>query len=101
MKFISITTAMAVLSYVGHTFASPVDSTGSTESIADMLEASKAIHLRPADSLANSTQPDKRALTHLYVCTDINFTGHCQNLQTFTGDCSGKLVLRANGRKRD
>ena len=58
------------------------------------LEASKALTAglptsEPANFLANSTEDglSKRALTHLYVCTDIDFEGTCQNLLTSTGYC--------------
>ena len=63
-------------------------------STAAALEASKALTAtlpvaEPANILANNTGDEfrKRALTHLYVCTDIDFQGTCQNLLTYTQEC--------------
>lgn len=76
--------------FIAGVLASPVESAGS----AAALEASKALNAgllapEPANFLANSTEDglSKRALTHLYVCTDIDFQGTCQNLLTYTQKC--------------
>lgn len=70
--------------------ASPVDARNAVAT----LEASKALTAalpitEPANTLANHTGSElsKRALTHLYVCTDIDFQGTCQNLLTYTQEC--------------
>lgn len=65
---------------------------GSAYNVADALEASKSITLArapepPANILAAGVDVSKRAITHLYVCTDTDSQGRCQNLETTNGNC--------------
>ncbi|KAI4111071.1 MAG: hypothetical protein LQ339_000799 [Xanthoria mediterranea] len=43
------------------------------------------------DAAANSTAPGtlaSQAITHLFVCTDADFKGRCQNLENTRGACT-------------
>ncbi|KAK1624683.1 hypothetical protein BDP81DRAFT_398319 [Colletotrichum phormii] len=41
----------------------------------------------PVDSVDNPTGDTIQAITHLYICSDANFSGRCQNLESNTGQC--------------
>ncbi|KAL8640062.1 MAG: hypothetical protein Q9226_008786 [Calogaya cf. arnoldii] len=72
---------------------------GSTSPVASNPEAKSVLNARDnAAAAANSTAPGKyhtavteatthgaQADTNLYVCTDLNFGGQCQNLRTTKG----------------
>ncbi|KAK7456722.1 hypothetical protein Landi51_01998 [Colletotrichum acutatum] len=42
----------------------------------------------PVDSIDNPKGDTVQAITHLYICSDANFSGRCQNLESNTGQCS-------------
>ncbi|GKT44627.1 uncharacterized protein ColSpa_04808 [Colletotrichum spaethianum] len=35
----------------------------------------------------NNADASIQAITHLYICSDANFAGRCQNLESNTGQC--------------
>ncbi|OHE92128.1 hypothetical protein CORC01_12583 [Colletotrichum orchidophilum] len=41
----------------------------------------------PVDSVGNPKEGTIQAITHLYICSDANFSGRCQNLDSNTGQC--------------
>ncbi|KAK1546273.1 hypothetical protein CPAR01_00240 [Colletotrichum paranaense] len=41
----------------------------------------------PVDSVGNPKGDTVQAITHLYICSDANFSGRCQNLESNTGQC--------------
>ncbi|KAF9871922.1 hypothetical protein CkaCkLH20_10554 [Colletotrichum karsti] len=44
------------------------------------------VHI-PVDSPGNAEEGSLQAITHLYICSDANFSGRCQNLESNTGQC--------------
>ena len=81
MKLFNSVILLAVTASLALASTNPVES--STRSVADALEASKAATvILPAEAAANeivdeslfeAAEIGKRAITHLYVCMNINF----------------------------
>ncbi|KZL86570.1 hypothetical protein CI238_05631 [Colletotrichum incanum] len=49
-------------------------------------ENSEAANI-PVFSVDNNADGSLQAITHLYICSDANFSGRCQNLESNTGQC--------------
>ena len=50
--------------------------------------AASLVAASPVPEAAEGAALESRAITHLYMCYNENFTGACQNLPVNTGSCS-------------
>ncbi|OAL03071.1 hypothetical protein IQ06DRAFT_367646 [Phaeosphaeriaceae sp. SRC1lsM3a] len=84
-------TILAALSFSSAALAAAVDTGAIVQGIrirhADEPAATSLNIVQTPASDVQARGLDKRATGHLFVCTDSNFGGACQNLQFTTGQC--------------
>ncbi|CAO1603233.1 hypothetical protein XANCAGTX0491_006825 [Xanthoria calcicola] len=67
--------------------ASPVASVAEAHSVLNARDSAAANSTAPGKFHKLVTQPTPQAVTHVYVCTDSNFRGRCENLESTKQGC--------------
>lgn len=73
--------------------ASPVASVAEAHSVLNARDSAAANSTAPGKFHKLVTQPTPQAVTHVYVCTDSNFRGRCENLESTKQGCCSSILF--------
>ena len=71
--------------------ASPVASVAEAHSVLNARDSAAVNSTAPGQFHKLVTQPTPQAVTHVFVCTDANFKGRCENLESTKQGCCSSI----------